>query len=134
MLQNSLVMHVSMLLHFARRKGAPQSRKPYPSTERGVACVTRRGVPILCPGILRILATPLPSLSVVVHRLGVQRDRNLWSCDDQKGYSPEDQQFFEHISKRNSSLLCHNCPTHLGHKCPTHTIMPHPLSDKCPPH
>ena len=26
---------------------------------------------------------------------------------------------FEHISKRNS-LLCHNCPTHLGHKCPTH--------------
>jgi len=27
---------------------------------------------------------------------------------------------FERISKRNSSLLCHKCPTHLGHKCPTH--------------
>ena len=38
--------------------------------------------------------------------------RNLWSCDDRKGYSPEDQQFFEHISKWNSSLLCHKCPTH----------------------
>ena len=34
-----------------------------------------------------------PALSVVVHRSGVQRDRNLWSCDDRKGYSPEDQQF-----------------------------------------
>ena len=33
-------------------------------------------------------------------------------CDDRKGYSPEDQQFFEHISKWNSSLLCHKCPTH----------------------
>ena len=26
-------------------------------------------------------------------------------CNDRKGYSPEDQQFFEHISKRNSSLV-----------------------------
>ena len=24
---------------------------------------------------------------------GVQRDRNLWSCEDRKGYSPEDQCF-----------------------------------------
>ena len=34
-----------------------------------------------------------PALSVVVHKSGVQRDRNLWSCDDRKGYSPEDQHF-----------------------------------------
>ena len=27
--------------------------------------------------------------------------------------------FFEHISKWNSSLLCHNCPTHLSH---SHTL------------
>jgi len=26
--------------------------------------------------------------------------------------------FLEHISKRNSSLLCHKCPTHLGHSAP----------------
>ena len=35
-----------------------------------------------------------PALSVVGHRLGVQRDRNPWSCDDWKGYSSEDQCFF----------------------------------------
>ena len=33
-----------------------------------------------------------------------------------KGYSPEDQYSFEHISKTNSNLLCHNCPTHLSHE------------------
>ena len=44
---------------------------------------------------------------------GVQRDRNLWSWDDQKG-TPLKTSIF---SKRNSSLLCHNCPTHWGHKC-----------------
>ena len=27
-------------------------------------------------------------------RSRVQRDQNLWSCDDQKGYSSEDQHFF----------------------------------------
>ena len=34
--------------------------------------------------------------------------------------------FFKHIFKRNSNLLCHNCPTHLSHKCP------HLFSHKCP--
>jgi len=43
-------------------KGAPLSCKPYPSTERGVVCVMRRSVPILFPGILRILAIPLMSM------------------------------------------------------------------------
>jgi len=28
----------------------------------------------------------------------------VWSCDDRKGYSPEDQHFLKHISKRNSNL------------------------------
>ena len=35
-----------------------------------------------------------PALSVVGHGLGVQRDRNPWSCNDRKGYSSEDQCFF----------------------------------------
>ena len=32
--------------------------------------------------------------------------------------------FLGHISKQNSNLLCHNCPTHLSH---SHTLKPHPL-------
>ena len=44
-----------------RAKGAPQSCKSHPSTGTGVAYVTWRDVPILCPGILRILATALVS-------------------------------------------------------------------------
>ena len=35
-----------------------------------------------------------PALCVVGHGSGVQRDRNPWSCEDRKGYSPEDQWFF----------------------------------------
>jgi len=27
-------------------------------------------------------------------QVGVQRDRSLWSCNDRKGYSPEDQSIF----------------------------------------
>ena len=34
---------------------------------------------------------------VVVHRSWVQRDRNLWSCDDRKRYSPEDQHFLAYM-------------------------------------
>ena len=34
-----------------------------------------------------------PALSAVGHRSGVQKDQNLWSCDDWKGYSLEDQNF-----------------------------------------
>ena len=48
---------------------------------------------------------------------GVRRDQNLWSCDDWKGHSPEDQCFLS-IAPKNSNSLCHNCPTHLSHKCP----------------
>ena len=38
--------------------------------------------------------------------------------------------FFEHISRWNSKLLCHNCPTHLSH---SHTLNGPPIiSHKCP--
>ena len=57
-----------------------------------------------------------PACSVVGHRSGVQRGRNLWSCDNQKGYSPEDQQFFSIFP--NETAACHDCPTHSSHKCP----------------
>ena len=59
--------------------------------------------------------------------LGVKRVQNLWSCNDRKGYSPEDKQF------HNSILLCHNCPTHFSHKCPTHEVIntPIPMSPSC---
>ena len=46
--------------------------------------------------------------------LKVMRDRNLWSCNDRKGYSPED-----HFLP-NETATCYDCPTHLSHKCPTH--------------
>ena len=46
--------------------------------------------------------------------LEVMRDRNLWSCNDRKGYSPED-----HFLP-NETASCYDCPTHLSHKCPTH--------------
>ena len=36
--------------------------------------------------------------------------------------------YCEHMFKRNSNLLCHNCPTHLSRKCPTH------LSYECSTH
>ena len=34
---------------------------------------------------------------------------------------------YEQISKRNSNLICHNCPTQLSHKCP-------PIKPKMPTH
>ena len=48
-----------------------------------------------------------PALSVVGHESGFQRDRNLWSCEDQKEYFPEDQCFWAYLPK-NKDLLCHN--------------------------
>ena len=53
--------------------------------------------------------------------------QNPWSCNDWKGYSPEDQCFLS-LSPENSNSLCHNCPTHSSHKCPTH------LPFNCPTH
>ena len=56
-----------------------------------------------------------PALSVVVHRSGVQRDRNLWSCDDWKGYSPEDQQFlsiFQQLTVISAPPIKCDCPAH----------------------
>ena len=52
---------------------------------------------------------------------------NLWSCDDQKEYSPEDQHFLSTLSK-DSNLLCPNCLIQginskpLSYKCPTHQV------------
>ena len=54
---------------------------------------------------------------------GVQKDRNPWSCDDQKGYSPAEQCFLWAYLPKSNNSLCHNCPTHLSHKCPI------PISD-----
>ena len=63
------------------------------------------------------------------HGLRVQRDQNLWSCNDQKGYSPEDQFLWAYIPKNSNSLshfpMSHEYPTHLRQKCPSH------LSQKC---
>ena len=70
------------------------------------------------------------------HGSGVQRDRTPWSCEDRKGYSPEDQCFLSISPKKNSNSLCHNCPTHLSCKCLTHLshkCLTH-LSHKCPTH
>ena len=43
-----------------------------------------------------------PHSQAVGHGSGVQRDRNPWSCEDRKGYSPEDQYFLS-ISPKNSN-------------------------------
>ena len=40
-----------------------------------------------------------------LNRLGVQRDRNLWSCDDWKEYSPEDQPFFFSIFPNETTAV-----------------------------
>ena len=47
----------------------------------------------VCVSYIKVLILE-QSLSVVGHGSGVQRDRNPWSCEDRKGYSPEDQYFF----------------------------------------
>ena len=52
-------MHVCMLLHSS--EGCALVLQVTPKHWNGVAYVTRRDVPILCPGILRILATALVS-------------------------------------------------------------------------
>ena len=49
-------------------------------------------------------------VSVVVHRSGVQRDRNLWSCDDRKGYSPEDQQFLSIFPNETAAYFVITAP------------------------
>ena len=51
-----------------------------------------------------------PALSVVVHRSGVQRDRNLWSCDDWKGYSPEDQHFLSIFPNETATYFVITAP------------------------
>ena len=61
------------------------------------------------------------TLSVVGHRLGVQRNRKLWSCDDQRGALFQTKQ-----------QLCHNCPTHLSHKCPPIVINASPIISSIP--
>ena len=66
-------LHASAL---ERRKDAPLSRKSHPSTGMGVACVTRRDVPILCLGILRILATALVSSDTQSYL------RSSWNSDE----------------------------------------------------
>ena len=80
--------------------------------------------------------------------MGVQRYRNLWSCDDRKGHSLGDQHFFEHFREfkgtktcghamirkgtplktciylwifLNETPTCHDCSTQLNHKCPIPT-------------
>ena len=40
------------------------------------------------------------NVSVLALFAGVQRDRNPWSCDDRKGYSPDDQCFSKRISQK----------------------------------
>ena len=51
--------------------------------------------------------------SVLSEKLGLSGlytlDRNLWSSDDQKGCSPEDQHFFNILP--NERATCHDCPT-----------------------
>ena len=51
-----------------------------------------------------------PALSVVVHRSGVQRDQNLWSCNDRKGYSPEDQQFLSIFPNKTAAYFVITAP------------------------
>ena len=51
-----------------------------------------------------------PALSIVVHRSGVQRDRNLWSCDDRKGYSPEDQHFLSIFPNETAAYFVITAP------------------------
>ena len=63
---------------------------------------------------------PGPALSIVGHRLGVQRHRNLWPCDDWKGYSPEDQNFLSIKLFPTETTTCHDFPIHFRSKCPTH--------------
>ena len=55
---------------------------------------------------IKLMVGNQPSQLAVGHRSGVQRDQNPWSCEDRKGYSPEDQCF-----PKNNNILCHNCPT-----------------------
>ena len=81
-------------------------------------------VPGAGPGV----ATPLPAcviefvtaqgfitLTASAHLAGLSPPQRHYGSSKpvvmlgSKGYSPT---FFEHISNRNSSLLCHNCPTH----------------------
>ena len=60
---------------------------------------------------------------IVGHGSGVQTVRNPWSCDDRKGYSPEDQCFSsiylpQKITHFAITAPPHKCPTHLSHECP----------------
>ena len=50
---------------------------------------------------------------------------NLWSCDDRKGYSPEDQHFLSILP--NETATCHYCPTNLSRNVPA-------MKPKCPAH
>ena len=57
----------------------------------------------------------------------VPGDQNLWYVMTVKG--PRRLAIFEHVSRRNSNLICHNCPTQWSHKCLLiKSWMPHPLS------
>ena len=54
--------------------------------------------------VVLVLPYLTPQLSVVGHRAGVQRDRNLWLCDDRKGNSPEYQQFLSIFPNETAAL------------------------------
>ena len=40
----------------------------------------------------------------------VQRDRNLWSCDHRKGYSPEDQHFLSIFPNETAAYFVISAP------------------------
>jgi len=52
-----------------------------------------------------------PALSAVGHKLGVQRDRNLWSLMIGKGTPLKTSIFLAYFQTKQ--LFCHNCRTYL---------------------